>query len=27
SVSAIKQHNNLSDNLLRVGQVLQIPVI
>ncbi|MFO8023933.1 N-acetylmuramoyl-L-alanine amidase [Thiohalophilus sp.] len=27
SVSAIKQHNNLSDNMLRVGQVLQIPVI
>ncbi len=27
SVSAIKQHNNLSDNMLRVGQVLRIPVI
>ncbi|TDX99280.1 N-acetylmuramoyl-L-alanine amidase [Thiohalophilus thiocyanatoxydans] len=27
SVSTIKQHNNLSDNMLRVGQVLQIPVI
>lgn len=27
SVSAIKQHNNLNDNLLRVGQVIQIPVI
>jgi len=27
SVAALKQHNNLSGNLLRVGQVLKIPVI
>lgn len=27
SVSALKQHNNLSSNMLRVGQVIQIPVI
>ncbi|MFP3874111.1 MAG: N-acetylmuramoyl-L-alanine amidase [Thiohalophilus sp.] len=27
SVSSIKQHNDLSDSMLRVGQVLQIPVI
>ena len=27
SVSSLKRHNNLSSNLLRVGQVIQIPVI